>query len=85
LACLPFFRVKMEDGVDVVASEEEIHCEQTFLAIKQWCMEHLEEIALRNSMEGDPWTVERARADVEAMQYDPHTYDYLHGKDYMSK
>lgn len=83
MECLPLFRVRMEDGAEVVAGEEEINCEQTFSAVKQWCLEHLEEIALRESTSKDEWDIDRARKSVEAMTYDPHEYDYLHGKDYL--
>lgn len=73
MECLPLFNVRLDDGNEIVAGEDEIHCEQTYAAVKQWCMEHLDEIAYRCGI-----SEEEARKRTEAMVYDPRTYADQH-------
>ena len=79
LACLPYFNVEFEDGTKIVASEEEIHCEETHSAVLQWCQTHSEEIALRIG-----GTIEQVKNHLDkGKEFDPHLYDYLYGENYL--
>jgi hypothetical protein len=73
MACLPLFNVRLDDGSEIVAAEDEIHCEQTYSAVKQWCMEHLDEIAYRGGT-----TIEQAKQKIEESVYDPREYADQH-------
>ncbi len=64
---LPVFKVKVETGEVFSAFENEIDCEQTTEAVKEWCMNHLSVIAYREF--GDDTKIEEARKVVEAISY----------------